>query len=76
MNGETPAEEVRRTRRQLVAAALRDALAEAEMQGVPTKVMKADGELAIAARNHARAIGALDPHLQPKGWHEPVEVAS
>lgn len=61
-------EEVRRTRRQLVAAALRNVIAEQEMQGVPTRAMKADDVLAIAARNHVRAIEALPVERRPKGW--------
>lgn len=76
MTAEQPAEEVRRTRRQLVAAALRNLLAEQEMGGVPARAMKADDVLAIAARNHVRAIDALPMHRQPKGWNKPVEVAS
>ena len=75
MTTETPAEEVRRTRDQLIACALEDILAETRMRGVPTKVMAADDKLAIAARNHARAIEALEPTRQPKGWHEPAEGA-
>ena len=76
MTTETPAEEVRRTRDQLIDCALQDVIAEKRMRGVPSKVMAADDKLAIAARNHARAIDALEPVRQPKGWNEPAEVAS
>ena len=76
MSAEHPTEEVRRTRRQLVAAALRLAVAENEMQGVPTRAMKADEVLAIAARNHVRAIEALGPASLPKGWNEPAVGAA
>lgn len=70
----TEMEEVRRTRRQLVAAALRNVIAEQEMQGVPTKALQADDVLAIAARNHVRAIEALPVERRPKGWTEPAET--
>ena len=76
MSAETPAEEVRRTRDQLIDCALEDVIAEKRMRGVPSKVMAADDKLAIAARNHARAIDALEPVRQPKGWHDPAEVTS
>ena len=66
----SPMEEVQRTRRQLVAAGLRDALAEQEMGGVPTRATKADDVLAIAARNHVRAIEALPLNRRPKGWND------
>jgi len=71
-----PVEEVHRTRRQLVLSALNDAAAEYGMGGVPARAMKADEVLAIAARNHVRAIDALPLHRQPKGWHEPEAGAA
>lgn len=65
-----PVEEVIRTRRQLVLAALQDAAAEYGMAGLPTKAMRADDVLAIAARNHARAVEALPAGRRPKGWDD------
>ena len=76
MTDASPMEEVIRTRRQLILAALNDAAAEYGMGGVPARAMKADEVLAIAARNHARAIDALPLQRQPKGWHEPAAGAA
>lgn len=64
----TAIEDRYRTGRQLVAAALKVALAEAEMQGNPNRGAKADEQLALAARNHVRAVDALPLLRQPKGW--------
>jgi hypothetical protein len=76
VTGESPVEEAIRTRRQAVAAALRIALAEQEMGGVPTRAMKADDTFAFACLNHVRAIEALPRHLRPKGWNEPAAGAA
>lgn len=71
-----PVEEVLRTRRQAVAAALRIVLADQEMGGVPTRALQSDDLFDMAVRNHFRAIDALPRHLQPKGWNELAEVTT
>ena len=73
MTDQHPVEEVHRTRRQLVLSALNDAAAEYGMGGVPARAMKADEVLAIAARNHVRAIDALP--LRPVALAEVADQA-